>query len=152
MAESDLEDYYRAGTLPAAFISLQHGAAASADFNKQKAIATTAMVQGAIITNVNSPLAPIVPVPSGPKHFPTGISQKDMKTLQTALCMANPAGLLDAETLSRATKFLQSVKPALKGIPAAGATLTTIDSRTWVLLNEKLLSTGKKADCSLFNP
>jgi hypothetical protein len=145
MAMSDLEQYYRAGTLSAAFISLSQGASTNADISKQMADSVkpgaglVAAVQAGIITDVNSPLGPIVTVPKGPKIGPT-LSVKVIKGLQAALCMKTTTGTLDPPTLSRVAVLL--------GLP----TLTQMDPRTWAILQNKLqqLSPGQTFDCSLF--
>jgi hypothetical protein len=144
MAMSDLEEYYRAGTLSAAFIDLSEGVATNADVAKsvKDQIKPGAPEVAQAITNVNAPLSRLAPRAQPGAGFEATLTPKDVADIREAMCLPR-AGSLDANVHANIAKYLAS-----KG--QASPPSAQVDPRTWILLN-RLIKAHQKADCTLFS-
>jgi hypothetical protein len=130
MAMSDLEQYYQAGTLSAAFIDLSENTAMTADLAKRTTdnikpgapeVAKAVRAAGTVIVDVNKPLPEI---PKQPPPNPTGpdprfnVVERDLRVaaLQTAcgLTATGQLGGLGSPTRSKLAAYLNSIRPIRK--------------------------------------
>lgn len=144
MAMTDLEEYYRAGTLASAFIDLSQSTGTNAEIQKAAkdqikpgAADVARALRAATISNVSAPL----PAPVSSRSA-LGITDAEIGKLRVALCLPEK-GNFDADVSARLNKYLRvNSQPDFAGVNPK--------NRVYIDRLIRMARNSQTADCTLF--